>query len=227
MKYMTKKWYKEDMIKYHFSMNLEIIDGDKNNLEEIFLNQYKKTFDNMKSQLPENYEEYVFESIFNGSVENTKKFFDSETLNKVADIRLLALGKVFKEEYDFVEKEILKKDAMQAYDKTFKEIEDRIPVNIKENLYLHDSLITNIIKEKDKLVVELDTSGSFADVKAIIFEDYEIIEEEMNFENGWWLYEEIYIINNKYEIHSLIDVVKNNKSNLGYFTVKAKNISFK
>ena len=92
---------------------------------------------------------------------------------------------------------------------------------------MHDCSIANISKEKDRLIIELDASGGVTDIKAIIFEEYEIIEEEMNFKNGWWLYEEIYITDNKYEIHSLIDGSKdNNHCNLGYFTIKAKYIYF-
>jgi len=40
-------------------------------------------------------------------------------------------------------------------------------------------------------------------------------------------YEEIYIVNNQYEIHAIIDVPQKNKSKLGYFTIRAKNIILK
>lgn len=227
MRYLTKKWYKDLGEKCNFPLQLEIIDKDKNNLEEIFVTQYEKTFNNMKSTLPKNCEEYIFKNIFNGYIKNVKKFFDNETLNKVADIRLLALGKVFKEEYAFVEAEIIRKDPIQAYNKQFKEIEDTLPINIKQNLDLHDSLITNIIKQNDKMIIELDGSNSFTDVKSIIFSNYTILEENMNFINGYCLYEEIYIVDNQYELHLLIDVPKNNKPDLGNFTIKAENIVFK
>lgn len=225
MKHMTKDWYK-DRMNLSFPIKLEIIDRDKSNLNEIFLNQYKQTFCHMKNNLPKNHEESVFENIFNGYLENVKKFFDMETLNKVSDIRLLALGKVFKEEYTFIEEEIIKKDAIQAYNKIFNQIKDNIPNNIKDNLNLHDALITNILREKDKFTIELDCSNSLGNVKKIRFENYKILEEENNFVNGWWLYEEIYIKDNQYELHVLIDAPYEGSTKLGYFTIRAKNIVF-
>jgi len=153
----------------------------------------------------------------------------TEILSRVADIRVLALERASSDVKriiaDYCKEQNMKvqkvlKDYQQYYDKELKDCKNKVI----QDFNLHDSLIINIIKEKNKLIVELDSSGSFVDVKVIIFEDYEIIEEEMNFENGWWLYEEIYIVDDKYEIHSLIDVPKNNKANLGYFTVRAKNI---
>lgn len=56
--------------------------------------------------------------------------------------------------------------------------------------------------------------------------DYKILEEENNFVNGWWLYEEIYIKDNQYELHVLIDAPYEGSTKLGYFTIRAKNIVF-
>lgn len=219
MKYKTKKWYK-NVTKYHFPMNLEIINSSKKDIQQIFEDEYKNEFNKMKNKLPKNYEEEVFNNIFNSYLENCKKFFYNETLKNIVDIRLLALGKVFKEEYDFIEK-----DAMQAYNKIYNTIKKKLPKDIEERLHLHDCLITNIVKEKERLIIELNCEQGFGDVKRIIFDKYTVLEEEMNFINGWWLYEEIYIVDNNYELHILIDVPYKNSSNLGYFTIRASNIT--
>lgn len=223
MKYLTKEWYNSPKKYSNFPMTLEIIYRGKRSLEEIFQTEYKNTFNKMKDSLPE---EYMFRKIFESYVENVKRFFSKYTLSKIADIRLLALGKVFKEEYALVEEEIIKKDAIQAYNKSFKEIEDRVPANIKENLNLHDCLITNIIKEENKLIIELDCSGGFIKIKNIVFDNYTIIKEQFDFINSWCLYEEIYIVENQYELHLLIDVPNKKDSKLGYFTIRAKDIIF-
>ena len=55
MKHMTKDWYK-DRMNLSFPIKFEIIDRDKSNLNEIFLNQYKQTFCHMKNNLPKNLE---------------------------------------------------------------------------------------------------------------------------------------------------------------------------
>lgn len=227
MKYMTKEWYK-NIVKNHFPFKLEITNYDKNylSIEDIFSKEYNNRFNEMKKNLPKGYEEEVFNEIFNSYVINTKKFFDTEVLERVSDIRLLALGKAFKEEYNFINEEILKKDAMQAYDNYYNTIKSEIPENISRNLYLHDCLINNIMKTKDKVIIEIDCSQEYGNVKSITFENYKIMKEEMNFNGGYWLYEEIYIVNNQYELHVLIDVPSKKNANLGYFTIRAQNIIF-
>lgn len=214
MKYITKEWCK-NQAKSSFQMELEIIRTDERDIEKIFLNEYNK----MRKQLAGDYEEYVFDSIFDSFIKNTKRFFSKETLKKVRDIRLLALGKVFEDEYDFVEREVIKKDLMRAYDKEYKKIENKLPKDIKEKLCLHDCTITDVIKQKDKLIIELDCSQGIGEIQRIIFNDYTILEEEKDFINGWWLYEEIYIDDEQYELHMLID-----KKGLGCFTVRARKI---
>ena len=83
---------------------------------------------------------------------------------------------------------------------------------------------------KDKLVLELELSEGNENIKNITFQDYKIIEEELNFINGWCLYKEIYIVDNQYEVHLLIDVptikegVKLKDLKLGYFTIMARDI---
>ena len=177
-------------------------------------------------------EKKKFNKLHKNNIENLKYKLPNEILDNVADIRVLALARtsvIVKEQitnYCMKKNRIVEKvldDYREYYNRELKEYED----NIVEELSLHDCLITNIIKKKDRLTIELDSSGGFTDIKAVIFEDYEIIEEEMDFTNRWWLYEEIYINDNSYEIHSLIDVPIDNKccQNLGYFTVKAKRIA--
>lgn len=106
MKYLTKECYNSSKYYSNFPMTLEIIYREKRSLEEIFQTEYKNTFNKMKDSLPEGYN---FQNLFERYVENAKRFFSKYTLSKIADIRLLALGKVFKEEYELVEEEIIKK----------------------------------------------------------------------------------------------------------------------
>jgi hypothetical protein len=222
MKYMTKERNEKEISR--FIMDLEVIEKNEKNTEEIFQEQYIKTMNKMMKKLSENYDEEVFESFFKGCLSIAKHFFDKKTLSKVSDIRLLALGKVFEEEYDFIEKEIVEKDAHQAYSRYFKTIENELPSRIKNNLGLHDCIVTDIIRNNDKLIIEVDSSGGFVNIKNIVFEDYEILEEELDFIRGLFMCEEIYVDNNQYELHTLIYVPKKNR--FGYFTIKAQNIIF-
>lgn len=226
MKYMTKDWYK-NMMNITFPTELEVICWKENNLEKTFIEQYKNKFNEIKNELPKGIEEYVFQDIFRGYLQNVKTFFDKQTLKRVKDIRLLALGKVFIDEYKLIDEEIRRKDKLYAYHKEFNKIKNNIPKVIKENLALHDSLITGIIKEKDKLIIELDSTASRTNIKSVELDTYKIIEEEMNFINSWWLYEELYIDDNKnYELHILLEENSKKEPKLGYFTVKAQDIKF-
>ena len=49
----------------------------------------------------------------------------------------------------------------------------------------------------------------------------------MNFTNGFWLGEKIYLTNNKLELHILISNPKKNGPKVGYFTIIANNIILK
>lgn len=219
MKYLTKNWYKNKE-KYHFPCELEIIKINKDDKEKIFLEEYKKTFCKMKQKhLIE--EEWVFDDIFKSYLRNVKHFFSAQTLSKIYDIRLLALGKVFQEEYQLVEEEIIKKDVMQAYNKYYNTIKSKLPKDIDERLHLHDCLITNIIKESHKLTIELDCTEGYGDIKKVIFSNYSIQKEDINFINRWWLYEEIYIIDNQYELHIM---TSGSREGVAYLTIRADEI---
>lgn len=228
------KWLRlqKEMFKVKFEdiypeyANINILNKEECEERERLLEDFYKTnsFDLEKAK-------QQFNELHKWNIENLKYKLPSEILNNVADIRVLALERAS----EYVKKLIIdyckdknvmiekaRKDYEEYYNKELKARKD----NIVEELYLHDCLITNIIKEKDKLTIEIDSSAGFTDIKAVIFEDYEIIEEDMNFINGWWLYEEVYIENNIYEIHALIDVPIKNKCciNVGNLTVKAKKV---
>ena len=129
-----------------------------------------------------------------------------------------------------MEQEKLVQKVLKDYQKCYnEEVKDDKCEKI-QNLNWHDAIIKNIIKEKDKLIMEIELLEKNKNIKNITFQDYKIIEEELDFINGWCLYKEIYFLNNQYELHLLIDVpvikknVKPESLELGYFTIRAKNI---
>ena len=131
------------------------------------------------------------------------------------------LFRSFQEEYQLVEEEIIKKDVMQAYNKYYNTIKSKLPKDIDERLHLHDCLITNIIKESHKLTIELDCTEGYGDIKKVIFNNYSIQKEDINFINRWWLYEEIYIIDNQYELHIM---TSGSREGVAYLTIRADEI---
>lgn len=233
MKYLTKKWY-QTMQKTDMHIPLKVSKKAETFSEEYYNELYKqeeRQFIKWQKEILQ--AKSQFDQLLKDKIEILKHKLPTKILSKVADIRVLALNRAsasIKEEITAycMEQNILVQKALnhycKYYDKEFKNCNNKF---IKSSS-LHDSLIIDIIKEQDRLTIKLDSSASFSVAKSIIFEGYTILEEEMNFINGWWLYEEIYKIDNQYELHILIDVPTNEqKSNLGYFTIRARDIILK
>ena len=250
MKYLTKKWYKT-MQKTYMYLPLKVSKKAENFSEEYYNELYKqeerryiklqketkklliKTNENDTFDLVQAKKE--FKQLHKNNIKNLKYKLPTKILNKVADIRVLALYRastsIKKEITDYcIKQEILVQKALKDYQKYYdEELKDHKGRDI-QNFNLHDALIRNIIKEKDKLVLELELSEGNENIKNITFQDYKIIEEELNFINGWCLYKEIYSVENEYELHRLVDVptrkegVKLKDSKLGYFTIMARDI---
>ena len=59
------------------------------------------------------------------------------------------------------------------------------------------------------MIITLDTTNNcLVDIKQIIFKNYDIIKEENNICQSVWLYNEVYIKDNGYEIHILLENIK-------------------
>ena len=140
------------------------------------------------------------------------------------DNRLIALN--------FLPKSVLKKLKVQEkenkkkFDKIMKEAnkvlsKENVPEEIQEKLSLHDARVVEFKKEENNYVMTIENYED--EVIQIVFEETEIIElEELNFENCYWLYEEIYKTKNTYEVHIMID-----SYGLKYVTLKCKDIKIK
>ena len=73
----------------------------------------------------------------------------------------------------------------------------------------HDCKIKSCEKQEKDLIITLDTTNNcLVDIKQIIFKNYDIIKEEDNICQSVWLYNEVYIKDNGYEIHILLENIK-------------------
>lgn len=236
MKYLTKKWY-ETMQKTDMHLLLKISKKAETFSEEYYNNLYEieeknwiKLHKDTSGITDIKQLKKEFKQLQENNIKSLKKKLPTSIINKVADIRVLALNRVsdtVKEEIiAYCQKQNIKvekqiKDYAKYCNSQFKNKQYKALYN---QLHLHDALITNIIKGKDKLIMELYDKE---EVKNISFEHYTIIEEEMNFINSYWLYEELYYIDNKYELHILLNGQCEKNMNLGYFTIRANNIKIK
>jgi len=152
-----------------------------------------------------------------------KEYFPKWVYEEV-DNRLLALN--------FLPKSALKKlkaeekEINKKFDKIMKESrkvlsKQNVPEEIQNQLSLHDARIVGFDKQGNNYVMTIE---NYEDkVIQIVFDEAEIIEfEELDFENCYWLYEEIYKENNAYEVHIMVY-----SDGLKYVTLRCKYIKFK
>jgi len=185
---------------------LENIDEHKElkeeDIKQEFLNSKEKIFLNMPIEEHFNY-------LQNDLIEEYKTNIPENILNRVKDIRVLALGCVSSEVYNLLKEYSATnirfvKEKFREYAKVEEEQfkNESIPF-VAESF--HDCFVLDVIKEKIDLVIKLDNEPGFTDKTKIVFKDYNIILDE-NIKETHWLYNEVYKNKNRYEVHILTAV---------------------
>ncbi|MGE7839279.1 DUF4085 family protein [Lysinibacillus sp. NPDC093712] len=248
MKYFTKEWY-ELCQKTSFYLNLEEEKQAETFSEEYFqqlynneLNSWLELQEEISSILESNDDDQNEYEPFNKNLA-IKQFHDGfiynkhrlknelpETiLNQIADIRVFALYKatrtVISAVTKFSEENERSVTATSAeYRKYFKEASSSFEKDIVENFGFHDCTIIKSVQHDRSLTLHLDNTGGFTDIEEVTFENYQIIKQDGLLEDSWWLYNEVYKVNDNYEFHVLLQ-----KSEMGLmdFIICADQVSFK
>jgi len=206
----------EDIFPEEFYM--ENVDGSPVDPDEY--EEAKKSYFNMREQALLNYDEVRpvfdpeqekknFKQALRYNTKHLKSKLPNEILQKVADIRVLALNYASSD----VKKEIAAfckandksgKDAMKSYwkecRKTFKHDEP----SFLDDFNFHDCKVISYRKKGMDLILTLDSSGGFTNVNQIIFKDCNVLKQDSSLHGAWWLYDEIYKSDKGYEIHVLL-----------------------
>ena len=139
-------------------------------------------------------------------IELLKSKIPNNILEKVKDIRVLALNYASKEVYEMLkeysqsnQKYVL--DIIKEYDQIEKEQFGNNSIKFIEESF-HDCFIIEVNTNGNDVIMKLDNEHGFSDKETIIFKNANIILDE-NINESWWLYNEIYINNDKYEVHIL------------------------
>lgn len=161
------------------------------------------------------------------NIERLKNDLPEEILEKVADIRVLALDYCTEEVKKLIAKFCKEND--KKMNRAFKELEEAERKEFGENppdfvreTSLHDCEITAIEQSGSDVVLSLDNSGGFTTCTAVVFKNAEIIEQEDGLVGAVWLYDEIYKTENGIEIHALLS----GENELLYFTVRCDDTEF-
>ena len=163
-------------------------------------------------------------------IRHAKKNLPTEIYDEIADIRVYALGicsdKVLRDVTIFCETNdasVLK--TMYEYKQYLKKSRTYITRKLMNRFDFHDSILVQMEKQDESLLLTMDNSNGYGIYRKIRFLDYEIIKQDASIENCWWLYEEVYFINGKYEIHVLLQS-RDTKGKLIDFIVSSKEIQF-
>ncbi|WPC42853.1 DUF4085 family protein [Clostridium sp. JS66] len=160
--------------------------------------------------------------------EYIKTILPEEVLKQIADIRVCALDRASHKVIQAIilfcknnEKSVNR--TIKEYEKYYKKASKSFDRSIVENINFHDCSIIDVRQTEQYVLILFDNKGSFTDIYGVKFENYKIIKQDALLKNSWWLYDEIYKINNKYELHGLL---QNKKMDLVDFIISADNITF-
>lgn len=239
MKYFTKEWYElcgkgclselleddERAAKYDEEYYKEVLSdsiGDAIALQ----NQISVMMNEDVEINIEDFEKDYIASV-EANAEALKKELPEDVLSMIADMRVFAMNKSTKAVHKKLRAFCL--DAQEKVEKTLSDYEkyydtvsDKIPDEITDKMGFHDAVICSVERKENSIVFNFDISSSFATCSRIEFENPVFLEGEENIEGSTWLYDEIYLLDEGYEIHILVE----KDDNLNYITLKASAIKF-
>ncbi|MBD2871999.1 DUF4085 family protein [Paenibacillus arenilitoris] len=252
MKYLTKEWY-ELCQKTSFHLGLEEEKQAETFSQQFFQQLYNTELNNwlnlqeevaslMKNNETVNTNDNIEYEPFNRDIaieqfhegfiynqELLKKELPETILKQIADIRVFTLNKATRTVINAVAKfcednERSVTATSENYRRYLEEASDTLDKEIIGNFGFHDCTITKSVQKDMSLTLLLDNSGGFTNIDEVTFKNFKIIKQEGSLEDSWWLYEEVYKVNDEYEFHVLFH---NNKMGLTDFIISAEYVSFK
>jgi len=116
--------------------------------------------------------------------------------------------------------------ALQEYYEYYRQIEPRLPDSIKNMVdidIMHDCIIVdNCFVGKD-FHMKIDSRGCYRSVEKLVFINAEIVESDIDLAHATWLYDEVYIQQERYEMQILFwskNCGKSNPGDLGEMTIR-------
>ncbi|MGG0216912.1 DUF4085 family protein [Bacillus mycoides] len=192
MKYFTRDWYKEMQILgfIHFIESIEEWKEIDPDYIKSLKNEVEKRKEDLLNYLPETLHQYFHNNTIDS--EYPPNEFKKLLLEWTADY----------------EKRMTQLD--QSYLEYFNSIKKKIPSNVVQlhEFSLHDSVI-KVVKRKseDTLSIVLDCTGTFSDFNKlqVSFTGVTKCSIPENFEGAWWLYHEIELTEDGFELGVLFD----------------------
>lgn len=152
--------------------------------------------------------EEIFEEVFQERLKGYKENLSGKIKEQIADLRVFTLGKVTGKVLKKVRKLSSKNNrkverAAKGYQKYLKKAKS-VRKLYKDGFDLHDCRITEVIRENGMLIIGLDNRGGFTDVERLVLLDPEVTLMENELSGLYWLYEEVYRNDDRYELNVLL-----------------------
>lgn len=154
-------------------------------------------------------ERKFFKQMFLDQCNSLTKGLPNDILQKVADVRVLALNYASREVKQALtkygkqlEKRVYSAD--EAYQEQYRrQFKSNAPAFIEE-LSLHDCVVLSCRKKGKDVILQIDHSGGFTQIKTIRMKNCTVIKQDAPLHGAWCLYEEKYKAGDRYEIHFLL-----------------------
>lgn len=231
MRYFTKEWYKRcNQTSFHFNL-LEseaatVFSDDY--FEKLYSEKLSEQLSSWKEFNPDEFDEVIitqqFKEAFQYNLKHLQENLPAYILDEVVDIRVLTLNIATKEViqliYAFCKEN--EKIVNQVREKCFNE-KDEIEDRIAYNMSFHDCKIIKFQQVDKRIYIEFDEKGCLPNLTKIEFINAVILEQDQAVERCWWIYREIYKMNNGYELHVLL---QNPEMESVYLTIGFQDVVF-
>lgn len=134
-----------------------------------------------------------------------KESLPKEIYEQIADIRVFTLGYCTREIFRQLKKQSAEnRKEMDRISKEYREaiVAQDIPGEIHSRVQFHDCTVTELLTENE-VVIRFDTRGGFTNINKLTLVNPEIIKQEGEIVGSYWLYQELYRIDQGYELHVL------------------------
>lgn len=217
MKYMTKQWYRDMQAVTILPHDLCVDPWAERYSESCFRKLYaqkKSQWLALRSELMadwgEPFDSEAETSSFARNYRDQKRRLlldlPKEILNRVADIRVLALGFCTEEIYSMCNAYV--KNRMQSVDDRIREYKTYAELELKdvpfELAYFHDGVVKSLRRKSNSLVLEFDDPEQCLSHNRIAFNNAVVMQQDGRLCGAEWLYSEIYKNTLGYEIHALL-----------------------
>ncbi len=208
MKYFTKEWY-QNCQKTIALRPLRINPKAGTYSEEFYQAVLYMRIQDECGQYKANEESY--RETHKMFVELLRERLPDAIRQEIADVRVLELGVVTKENKRKLEKLIRMQRAemdrpLYEYQRIYKTISEKIKKHVNfdvDNMSFHDSTVLSAHVEGNDFIIELESDYTPPENLRLILRNAKILKHESNYLSASWLYDEIYLINDGIELHVL------------------------